>query len=609
MTITIKQSLKKPINAQLSSMFLYKEPNYSQRKETKTFTQQRKKLSAKKLKNETLQLTKKNLTLLKGPSQIEVNSLLENYQNKLFDIVENIAQQLIQKYPDHQLSWVVLGSVFKQTGRYQESLLTDEKLVSLSPSNAEGHSNLGDTLRELGRLIEAVASYEKAIAAKPDYSEAYYKIGNILKELGQLEDAAMSYKKSIEIDSSFAESYSNLGITLAELGRLIESEASYEKAIAIKPDYAEAHNNLGVTLQKLGRQKDAESCFRKAILITSNYAQAYFNLGITLAELGRLIESAASYEKAIAIKPDYAEAHNNLGITLRKLGRQKDSESCYREAILIKPDYAQAYFNLGNTLKELGSLKDALENYKIAIAIEPGFAEKCEHLIATINGHNPLRASDAYVAELFDGYAKDFESSLVGKLNYKTPTIIADYLKLFIPFKNIKLDILDLGCGTGLAGEVLIDLAKNLVGIDLSKEMLKLASAKNIYNRLVHSEIHHALNNEQDESFDVIVSSDVFVYIGDLKEIFNSVHNILRVGGFFAYSVEALNSIDNTEKIFSSLDYKLNDNGRYSHSSNYLTNLIDSSRQFTLHKIKLEQIRLEKGLPVMGYVVVMQKSS
>jgi predicted TPR repeat methyltransferase len=607
MTITIKQSLKKTINAQLSSLFLYKEPNYSQRIETKTFTQQRKKLSAKKLKKETLQLTK-NLTPLQGPSQIEVNSLLENYQNKYFDIVENIAQKLIQKYPDHQLSYVVLGSVFKQTGRYQESLVLDEKWVSLSPSNAESHSNLGDTLRELGRLTEAVASYEKAIEAKRDYSEAYYKIGNILMELGQLEDAAMSYKKSIEIDSSFAESYSNLGITLAELGRLIESAASYEKAIAIKPDYAEAHNNLGVTLQKLGRQKDAESCFGKAILIKPNYAQAYFNLGITLAELGRLIESAASYEKAIAIKPDYAEAHNNLGITLRKLGRQKDSESCYRKAILIKPNYAQAYFNLGNTLKELGSLKDALGNYKIAIAIDSGFAEKCDHIIATINGLNPLRASDAYVAELFDGYAKDFESSLVGKLNYKTPTIIADYLKLLIPFKNIKLDILDLGCGTGLAGEVLIDLAKNLVGIDLSKEMLKLASAKNIYDRLVHSEIHHALNNEQDESFDVIVSSDVFVYIGDLKEIFDGVHNILKVGGFFAYSVEALNSMDNIEKILSSSDYQLNDNGRYSHSSSYLMNLIDP-KKFTLHKLKLEQIRLEKGLPVMGYVVVMQKSS
>jgi predicted TPR repeat methyltransferase len=540
MTMSIKQSLKKPIAAQLSSMFPYKDSDYSKKIETEKFTQQRKKLSAKKLKKRDPTTDEKNLNLLKNPSQIEVNSLLENYQNKRFDLVENMAKQLIQKYPDHQLSWIVLGFVFKQTERYQESLVTDQKWASLSPSNAEVHSNLGDTLKKLGRLIEAVASYEKAIAVKPDYAEVYFKIGNTLKELGQLEDAAINYKKSIEIDSSFAESYNNLGITLAELGKLIDS--------------------------------------------------------------------VASYEKAIAIKPDYAEAHNNLGVSLRKLGKQKEAESCYRKSILIKPNYAQAYLNLGNTLEELGSLEDALENYKIAIAIEPGFEEKCEHLIATLNGNNPLRANDAYVAELFDGYAKDFDSSLVGKLNYKTPTIIADYLKSLISSKNIKLDVLDLGCGTGLAGEALIDLAKNLVGIDLSKEMLKLASAKNIYDRLIQSEIHHALSNEQDESFDVVISSDVFVYIGDLKEIFDSVYTILRVGGFFAYSVEALNSIDNIEKIFSSTDYQLNRNGRYSHSSNYLMNLIDP-RQFTLHKIKLEQIRLEKGLPVMGYVVVMQKSS
>ena len=538
--MAIKQLLKRPIEAELSSFFGFKEFDHSQKIETEKFTQQRKKSSVKRNNKRNAAADTRNPNPLKSPSQIEVSYLLENYENKRFDLVENLAQKYIQKYPDHQLSWVLLGSIFKQTGRYQESLITDQKWASFSPGDAEVHSNLGDTLKELGRLLEAVASYKKAIAIKPDYSEVHYKIGNSLRELGQLEDAAVSYLKSIEIDSSFAESYSNLGITLAQLGRLTES--------------------------------------------------------------------VANYEKAIAIKPDYAEAHNNLGVTLRKLGRQKDAESCYRKAILIKPNYAQAYFNLGNTLKELGSLEDALNNYKIAIAIEPSFSEKCEHIIATINGHNPLRANDAYVAELFDGYAKNFDSSLVGPLNYKTPTIIANYLKLLITSKNTKLDILDLGCGTGLAGEALIGLAKNLVGIDLSKEMLKLANAKNIYNRLVQAEIHHAISNEKDESFDVVVSSDVFVYIGDLKDIFDGVYNILRAGGFFAYSVEALNSIDNIEKIFPSSEYQLNDTGRYSHSSTYLMNLIDP-KQFTLHKMKFEQIRLEKGLPVMGYVVVMQKSS
>jgi predicted TPR repeat methyltransferase len=112
---------------------------------------------------------------------------------------------------------------------------------------------------------------------------------------------------------------------------------------------------------------------------------------------------------------------------------------------------------------------------------------------ASLSSLNPARATDTYVSSLFDGYAKTFESSLVGKLNYETPTIIANLLRSLISSVNLNYDILDLGCGTGLAGEALIDLEKTLVGIDLSKEMLKIAEAKNIYNRLIQDEIHQIL--------------------------------------------------------------------------------------------------------------------
>lgn len=164
---------------------------------------------------------------------------------------------------------------------------------------------------------------------------------------------------------------------------------------------------------------------------------------------------------------------------------------------------------------------------------------------------------------------------------------------------------MDLGCGTGLAGEALIDLAKTLVGIDLSKEMLKIAEAKNIYSQLNQDEIHHALCQEQSNSFDIIVSTDVFIYIGDVKAIFDRVYDVLKVGGYFAYSTEALFP-ENNGKEEVSPDYKLNLNGRYSHSSKYLLGLIDA-KQFILHVLNVVQIRLEKGQPVMGYVVIVQK--
>ena len=147
------------------------------------------------------------------PSQDQLNRLLGHYQAGRLEDAETLARSLTQQFPKHPFGWKVLGLVFKQTRRLNESLLSMEECVELSPQDAESHSNLGVTLQELGRLDEAEASYRQAVTLKPD----------------------------------FAKAHSNLGVTLRELGRLDDAEASYREAIALKPDYAEAHRNLAIT--------------------------------------------------------------------------------------------------------------------------------------------------------------------------------------------------------------------------------------------------------------------------------------------------------------------------------------------------------------------------
>jgi len=345
-------------------------------KKNPTFTQQRKKVSSKKEKKKNSSSDQKNLNQAQSPSQAEVNALLENYQKGLYDLAENLAKTISQKYPNHQFCWKVLGAVFKQTGRLQDSLIANQKAVEISPNDAEAQSNLGVTLKELGRLEDAETSYKKAIAIKPDYAEAHSNLGITLKELGRLEDAETSYNKAIAIKPDYAEAHYNLGNTLKELGRLEDAEISYNKAIAIKPDYAEAHSNLGITLKELGRLEDAEISYNKAIAIKPDYAEAHYNLGNTLKELGRLEDAETSYNKAIAIKPDFAEAHSNLGVTLKELGRLEDAETSYKKAIAIKPDYAEAHSNLGITLQELGRLEDALTAVIKSIKIESTLVAK-----------------------------------------------------------------------------------------------------------------------------------------------------------------------------------------------------------------------------------------
>jgi tetratricopeptide (TPR) repeat protein len=360
------------------------------------FKQQRKSNSVQKEK-------KKNsssiLSKVRNPSMVELNALLEQYQKGRYGLAENLATILTKQYPKHPLGWKVLGVLFQKVGKLKDSLIANQKVLEISPNDAEAHCNLGSTLQELGRLEDAEASYKKAIEIKPDLAEAHYNLGITLQNLGRLEDAEKSFRKAILIKPKYAEAHSNLGNTLQKLGRPKDAETSYNKALTIKPNYAEAHSNLGITLKELGRLEDAETSYKKAIAIKPEYAEAHSNLGITLKELGRLEDAEKSYKKAIAIKPEYTEAQYNLGITQQELGRLEDAATSYKKAIAIKPDYAQAYSNLGNTLKELGRLEDAEKSFRKAIAIKPDLEEAHYNLGNTLKELSRLAEAIASFAQ------------------------------------------------------------------------------------------------------------------------------------------------------------------------------------------------------------------
>jgi tetratricopeptide (TPR) repeat protein/ubiquinone/menaquinone biosynthesis C-methylase UbiE len=270
------------LEPQLITTAQVNEPKLAVQNKSLSFSQKRKKLSEqKKIKKK----AKKQNLKANNPSQQQLNSLLEHYQNRRFSDAENLAVSITNEFPKHQFAWKILGALLGATDRKSEAVDANQIAVALSPQDAEVHSNLGYMLQELGRLDEAKASYKEAIALKPDLAEAHY----------------------------------NLGITLKKLGRLDESEASYRQAITLKPDYTEAHSNLGNTLKELGRLDESEASYRQAITLKSDYAEAHYNLGIILEELGRLDEALASYTQAIALKPDLTEAYVNLGIAIKNV--------------------------------------------------------------------------------------------------------------------------------------------------------------------------------------------------------------------------------------------------------------------------------------------------
>ena len=181
---------------------------------------------------------------------------------------------------------------------------------------------------------------------------------------------------------------------------------------------------------------------------------------------------------------------------------------------------------------------------------------------------------------------------LVKDLEYKAPKIIAEIITAKKP--NALLgSVLDLGCGTGLVGDEIKNFSTRLDGIDLSKSMLDVAKSKNVYDNLKHQDIIGYLSTA-DLNFDYFISADVFVYVGDLTDIFRLIKFRNKSGGKFVFSTE------HTDKV----GFVLEKTGRYSHSKKYIESLCKKF-DYKLSHFEKNHLRKEKNNWVIGGLYIL----
>jgi predicted TPR repeat methyltransferase len=181
---------------------------------------------------------------------------------------------------------------------------------------------------------------------------------------------------------------------------------------------------------------------------------------------------------------------------------------------------------------------------------------------------------------------------VAGALKYRTPDLLSDAIGRCV--QGSGLDILDLGCGTGLFGARLRARARTLTGVDISANMLQIARRRDIYDDLVCDELVDFLRKRSEE-IDLAVAADVFVYIGDLSEVFRAVRGRLRPEGFFCFSVEAGGAED----------FVLGRSLRYAHSATYLRRLA-ADHGFMPEVIESSVIRHDNGTEVLGHLAVLR---
>jgi predicted TPR repeat methyltransferase len=441
--------------------------------------------------------------------------------------------------------------------------LSDSVCLPATPSDADTALALGYDRLYTGQRSEAARAFHRAAVYAPGLAEAWAAAGEALALISRAADAAAGFDRAVRLDGGvwgwrlgLAEALLDAGLpgALETFAALVEERGDSAPALR---GHARALDHDGQTGAALDRAREA------AVLAPRNAETA-----LALADL--LIRTGDGLAAVESLQP---WLH----------GGAADDDTRFRVAA------ARAWTALGEPAKARALLDSVL-------ARDPEDPD-ARDLLARLADDPGAAMTPAYVRALFDRYAERFDRDLVGKLGYVAPALLRDGVDRARGHAGGGLRVIDLGCGSGLAGVTFRPLADHLAGVDLSSRMVDKARERGLYDALQVGDAAAAL--EPGAGWDLAVAADVLVYIGALEPLFAALAASLVPGGLFAATTERLSG-DAGEP------FRLGPSRRYAHAPDYVTGTARAAG-FEPCLIEACSPRREGGAPVAGTLHVYRK--
>ena len=318
------------------------------------------------------------------PDSLEVQyniAIIDEAQGKYDDAIL-ILNQLVQKtdHPDSSESAVAdsnnravflerLGTIYRDTNRYQLAADTFRKMLDLGDENAiRGYQQLIETYRDNKQWQQATNVAEEAAKKFPKDRGLQMVAASQQADMGNAAPAIERVKALLKGTPDDRDVY----ITLAQMDTRIkdwdQAEENINKAIEMAGKQEDKDYALFVAGSIYERQKKydkAEEAFHKVLADDPKNAMALNYLGYMLADRGTRLEEALGYiRRAVALDPQNGAYLDSLGWVYYKMGNYDLAEENLRRASERMSDDPTIHDHLGELYQKTGRLKLAATHWE-----------------------------------------------------------------------------------------------------------------------------------------------------------------------------------------------------------------------------------------------------
>lgn len=163
------------------------------------------------------------------------------------------AFQKLSALPESAELHELLGEMYRNQGKYTESLTAWDRASELAPQDAPRLRREYAVTMYLSRQYpSATALLKKALEHEPNAADLHFMLGDVLLSQQQLEQAVDHLQQAVGVDPALLPAHAALGRAYIQLGKLAEAAPHLEKALPTDSDGA-LHYQLSRALQAAGQ--------------------------------------------------------------------------------------------------------------------------------------------------------------------------------------------------------------------------------------------------------------------------------------------------------------------------------------------------------------------
>ncbi|NLX47927.1 MAG: tetratricopeptide repeat protein [Euryarchaeota archaeon] len=314
-------------------------------------------------------------------------------------------KNVLRADPENVTGWSEVSALLAELGRYEESLLSYDRLREIEPDDMlalkgrmgvlaatkdlpgleagaqellakagedpANHLFIIDTFLSMGAEKEAEPYMEKAQETFPRNMQVLDRRRSLLFKRKMFQEVVAMCEVQMSIKQDHLPAFQDLGQAQLGMGNVVEAIKTFERGLKIWPDDPVMLESLRESFKRAARDKDVAEISEHMLRLRPNDKSALFDKAVAIDRLGRKEEAIDLYGQVLNIEHDDVDAFLGISVALFSLEKYEEALARAMQGAIHDPDQLVFWRIQADSLFMLKRFEEAVKAYDRAIALSP----------------------------------------------------------------------------------------------------------------------------------------------------------------------------------------------------------------------------------------------